>query len=531
MQRIRSERGAALPLVILMVVLLALTLSATAVLTQSSAATVRGQAIESAKRSALVTGALQSALRELTPPSGRLLGVDPRVDPAGSCIGQLAEYTDSTTQQTVRIDCVQAPFSGLGSALSSLLLVGDGSDCGSSCVAGQDGGLYINSNSALAFQGILVNVAGVWDAKKVALNPDNPLTASVLQPDPASGCPAIIRNFQFAFSTSGYSAKCACPYDMDPTRCYKRAATDLQSDVATYVQRLGSGLTTSSPGDTALIPSCSAAARLNDTSGPWVIRLAGGTVGLTELAALNALTSGKSACIGNGSTKSEPALLISGVLRFQDSSSTTRVAGNTWLIDGSSAVIVAGTPLFDTSTLVVNDCDTGKAGAMLQFGGSTYLQLAAGQMFLCPPAPGGISLAAPTVASGAGFAWQGDHTKPLLETQFGSAGGEVVKAHGLLFAPAAYFNINSQDKSTQVKMDGGSILRALTLTANASTGVLAKGSFYAPKTTASGQREVQLRFWDSTRQRDLGFVQVVISDKYNGSPALGYAIKVWRTMW
>lgn len=525
-----GERGAALPLVILMVVLIALALSATAILTQSSATTVRTQAVESGKRAALVTGALQSALRELTPASGRLLGVDPRVDPAGSCVGQLSSYTDSTTQ--VAVDCVQVAYSGLGSALSSLLLVGDGSDCGSSCVAGQDGGLRVNSNSALTFQGILINAAGAWDAKKVTLNPDSPTISSVLQPDPASVCPAISRSFAFSFNNSGFSAKCDCPSGMDASHCYKRTSGDLQSDIAMYIQRIGQTLATSTPGDAAQIPSCADAARFAGSTGPWVIRLTGGTIGATELAALNLLTGGSKPCIGDGSTKSAPALVVSGVLQFTGTTpGSTRGTTNTWAINSASAVIVAGTPKYDTTTSAVTDCDAAQSGVMLQFAGSSYVQLQAGRMFLCAAAPGGVVLAAPTTGAGAGFVWQGDRTSPLLETQFGSSGGEQLKVHGMLFSPAAYFNINSQDKSTLVRLDGGSILRALSLSGNPSTSSLAQGSFYAPQPTVGGQREVQLRFWDTTRGRDLGMVDVVITDTYPNKPATAYAFKVWRTMW
>lgn len=542
-----SDRGAALPLVILMMVLLALTLSATAVLTQSAATTVRGQAVESTKRAALVTGALERSLRDLTPPTGRLLGIDPLVDPAGSCIGQLGPYAvalgSGTDPRTVNVDCVQATDSGLGFAQSSLMLVGDGSDCGTNCVTGKDGGLLVNSNSALTFQGIFINLAGAWDVKKVALSPDTSATTSVLQPLTGVDCPAAVGNF-----TS--SPNCDCPSGMSADKCFQRSVALLKADINRFVARTGSTIASSQPGDTVTIPGCADRAQLSGSS-LWALRLGSGTVNTAKLTELNLLFSGvtcplldnknktETVRIGDGATAQTPMLIISGPLRFNDPTAgspmapnTAAGAGNTWTINSDSALVVLGAPVLNAAKTAVIDCDPTQAGGMLQFAGSTYLRLDAGRMFLCPPAPRGVVLAAPNAGASAGFTWQGLSNQPLLATTFGRSGGEVLRANGAVFAPAAFFDINSQDKETQVRLSGGSVMRALTLAANPSTGALSKGSFSAPAPSANGKREVQLRFWDATRGRDLGIVQVVINDAYLASnPAMGYAFKVWRTMW
>lgn len=529
-----SDHGAALPLVIIMTVLLAVLLTSTAMLTQSTLATVRNQSLESSKRAALVSWALQNAVRDLTPPTGRLLGVDPRVDPAGSCVGQLGPYTNASGQ-VVSVDCVQSPDSGFGSAMSSLLLYGGGSDCGTGCVTGQDGGLRLTSNDALNFSGILINVAGAWQGKNANAQLLNPLTpqTSVLQPDLASGCPASGNGFVS-------SPVCACPLlGADASKCYQRNLQLLKTDIASYSARVATAIAASTVSGGAQIPkSCASPVRWDpaDATSPWVIPVAGGVVGPTEIAALSALTSGKNECIGNGASKQTPALALSGVLRFQDSTAGSPMApatmptgGNTWTIASSNAVVIAGTPVTDASTGAIVDCNAAKPGAMLQFAGSTYLRIDAGRMLLCPPSTRGVVLAAPAAEQNLGFTWQGVRTEPLLATLYGQSGGEVVKAHGVLFAPAGYLRIESQSNRTEVALGGGAVIRALTLTSNPSSST--QGDFYAPTPSPSGQREVQLRFWDVTRGRDLGIVQVVINDAYPTNPAFGYVIKVWRTMW
>lgn len=533
-----SERGAALPLVLLMTVILALSLSATAVLTQSAATTVRSQARETASRAALVSWALQNVTRDLTPATGRLLGVDPRVDPAGSCIGQLGPYTDASGRR-VSVDCIQDSDSGLGAGSTSLLLVGNGNDCApsQSCSTGQDGGLRLTSNDALNFSGTLVNVSGAWQGKNSNSQVLNPTTqlSSVLEPT-ASPCPAGSGGFVT-------NQPCTCPLTgTDSSKCYQRTLADLQADVSAYVQRAGSGTDASPTGAAALIPSCSNVARYDSTNpaSPWALKITGGTVTSTELAQLNALFDGSLKCngktfrVGDGSTNLQPMLVVSGVLRFQDTragsamaASSAPVAANTWTIASSNAIVIAGTPVADPSTGW--DCDQSQPGAMLQFAGSSYLRLSAGRLLLCPLTLGGVTLSAPTSEQGAGYAWQGLRNEPLFATQYGQASGEVFRAHGVIFSPAAWFRIESQSNRTQVLLGGGSILRGLTLTSNPSA--FSQGDFLAPAPLPRAERRVQLRFWDMDRGRDLGIVELVISDKYPGNPAAGYAFKVWRTMW
>ena len=525
----RSDDGAALPLVILMMVILGLSISATAVLTQAATSTVQAHAAQKAQRNGLVAWTMQEVLKDLSPASGRLLGVDPSLDPAGSCQGQLGPYVHPDGR-VVRVDCTQATDSGWTDAQSSLLLVGAGSGCvaTNTCVTGQDGGLKLTSNDPLKFSATLINVAGAWLGKNAnaTMLDASSVRTSVLQPAPTD-CPA-----------NGFdaSARCSCPsFGTNTAPCRTRDLTRLQTDVAAYLRRIGSSIATQTPTAAATIPTCASAARFNpnDATSPWVITITGGIVGSTELTKLNALTSGKP-CVGDGTTKQAPALVISGILRFADPGPAMQPGAvpstsNTWTIASAAATIVGGTPVVDTATGSITDCDSTKPGAMLQFSGASYLRLDAGRMMLCKPDNSNAVLAAPDAATQAGFTWQGARTEPLFATQYGQASGETFKTHGVVFAPAGHFRIDAQSNRTLIQLSGGSVVRALTLTSNPST--ITQGDFSAPIPTISGTRDVQLRFWDVSGNRDLGIVQMLIHGDDIANPATAYTFKVWRTMW
>lgn len=531
MQRLsfRSDGGAALPLVILMMVILGLSISATAVLTQSATSTVQAHAAQKAQRNGLVSWTMQEVLEDLSPANGRLLGVDPSLDPAGSCQGQLGPYVHPDGR-VVRVDCTEASDSGWTDAQSSLMLVGDGSACTAtnSCVTGQDGGLRLTSNDPLRFSATLINLSGAWLGKNAnaKLLDATSVRTSVLQSAPTD-CPA-----------NGFDAgtRCVCPsFGANSAPCRSRERSRLASDLAAYLRRVGTGIASAVPTSVATIPTCQSAARFNpsDPTSPWVITIDGGLIGSTELAKLNALTSGRP-CIGNGSTKQAPALVISGVVRFTDPGTSMQPGAvpsvsNTWTIAAADATIIGGAPLVDAVTGLITDCDSSAPGAMLQFSGASYLRLDAGRMLLCKPLNATVVLAAPDATSQAGFTWQGANTEPLFATQYGLASGETFKTNGVVFAPAAHFRIDAQSNRTLIQLSGGSVLRALTLTSNPST--VTQGDFSAPIPTVSGRRDVQLRFWDVSGDRDLGIVQMLIHGDDVANPATGYTFKVWRTMW
>ena len=525
----RSDNGAALPLVILMMVILGLSISATAVLTQSATSTVQAHALQKAQRNGLVSWSMQQVLKDLSPANGRILGVDPAFDPAGSCQGQLGPYVHPDGR-VVRVDCTQASESGWTDAQSSLMLVGDGANCiaTNTCITGQDGGLRLTSNDPLRFSATLINAAGAWLGKNAnaKLLDASSIRASVLQ-SAQNDCPA-----------NGFDAttRCVCPtFGTNSAACRTRDLSRLQADIATYLRRIGSQLIALSPSAPASIPTCASAARFdpNDSTSPWVITINGGVIGSTELAQLNALTSGRP-CVGDGSTRQAPALVITGIVRFADAGTamqpnTAPTAANTWTIAAPNATIVGGVPTADTATGVVIDCNSNAPGAMLQFTGSSYLRLESGRMLLCKPSASTVVIAAPNATAQAGFAWQGAQSEPLFSTQYGLASGETFKTHGVVFAPAAHFRIDAQSNRTLIQLSGGSVLRALTLTSNPST--VTQGDFSAPMPTVSGTRDVQLRFWDVSGNRDLGIVQMLIHGDDVANPATGYTFKVWRTMW
>lgn len=531
---LRSESGGALPMVLLMVVLLSLLLTASAALTRSSAATVRTAAVEQTIRQDMVSEALQQSLRELTPANGQLLGVDPTIDPAGSCVGQLGPYTLPNGDR-VRVDCVQATDSGVRTGMSSLLLVGDGSNCAAAgtCVTGQDGGLRLTSNSPLNFAGSLTNVSGAWLSKNSNAEMLNASAerSAVVHPVNDAMCPAHS-------AASGFESdpRCACPrFGTGSSPCSARGFDRLSADVSRFVQTMSRALQGTAPTSRVTVPTCNSSAQFDpaDANSPWVITMESGIVGTTELAALTALTADKG-CVGDGSTKQEPLLVLRGVIRIGDGSAamapnSTPSVGNTWTINKPTATVVVGAPLGGLTAGVSRTCDANKPGGMLQLAGSTYLRVLTGRMLMCPMQPEGIVLAAPSSVTDAGFAWSGVRTEPLLATQYGLASGEVIKARGLVFAPAAFFRIDAQDKRTAIELSGGTVLRALTLTSNPST--VAQGDFTASTPAPTGTRDVQLRFWDLERDRDLGIVQLLIRGDYPTNPASAFVIKLWRTMW
>ena len=275
---LRSESGGALPMVLLMVVLLSLLLTATAALTRSSAATVRTAAAEQTLRQEMVSEALQRSMSDLTPPTGQVLGVDPAIDPAGSCVGQLGPYTLPNGDR-VRVDCVQAIDSGVRTGMSSLLLTGDGSNCAVSgdCVTGQDGGLRLTSNAPLNFSGALTNVSGAWlgkNANAELLNASSARSA-VVQPSPDAMCPAYS-------AASGFESdpRCVCPrFGTGSSSCSARNFDRLSADVTRFLQTMSRTLQDIAPTSRVTVPTCNSSTqfdlqmRIAHGRSPWTAEL------------------------------------------------------------------------------------------------------------------------------------------------------------------------------------------------------------------------------------------------------------------
>lgn len=543
---VRGDRGAALPLVLVMLAMLGLSLASAVAIGQTGSLATRSSAVQRELRSSAMSTALGDALRDLTPASGRLLGVDSALDPAGSCVGALGPY-ETSDGRTLSVTCAEAPGSGWSTSQSSLVLTGSGWDGASpclpdgACVTGQDGGLRLTSNDPLNLSGGLVNLSGAWSGKstKTMLNLLGAPRA-VLQPAAGTGaetCPAAVTNAGGdAFDAD---PRCGCP-TMSGTggTCTARPFTLLRDAVEAFIVAAGSRVAADVAGaGAAVVPSCTdAPSRLDpaDEHSPWVLRVTAGRVAPAQVSALNALTDKQSGCIGDGRQQSSPALLLDGVLRFGSASmgdamtpGSTPSPENTWTIGSRGAVVIGGVPVLADDAIV--DCDVAKPGAHLEFSDASYLRVTAGVVSLCPRRAGGAVLSAPTTTAQAGFTWSGARGSAVLGTSYGMSGGELLRMHGLLFAPAAWADFASQAKSTNIVLDAGVVLRALTLTSNPSAGV--QGDIAMPNPSGSADRVVQLRVRDVTRAQDLGLVELVIHATGASTPAAGYTVNIWRALW
>ena len=145
-RRRAKDEGVALALVLVMVVFLSLWLGSVAVLTQSSIKTIQRNVSESTLRTNLVSGALATALNQLTFDGAnkeRRWGVN--VDPDGSYYSRcstrtLLPYTDGSN--IVDIQCSESVYSGKVFPLASYVLVGE-SCTSSSCITGKIGRAHV----------------------------------------------------------------------------------------------------------------------------------------------------------------------------------------------------------------------------------------------------------------------------------------------------------------------------------------------------------------------------------------------------
>lgn len=280
----RRDDGAALALVIIMLIILSVWLAAASTLTQSTGTALAQNAAQSARRASLVNEALSQTLDKLTPPEGLLLGVGPELDITPeriqSCTasggGPKWEFDDRTTSETERIlvYCWESSDSGAQKPIASFTLTGSGTDLAflaggatqtcqatGSCVTGQDGGLLLTGSGqgapSLRVSGGLINVAGAWKKVGVAQSlllmqkpanaPDDPeiFVPQYLGAGAANDkqCPAgrIGSGGAFLFADADLDAgrPCQCPPYTGAARCYLSAPdvkslTNLSAEVRGY---------------------------------------------------------------------------------------------------------------------------------------------------------------------------------------------------------------------------------------------------------------------------------------------------------
>lgn len=156
----KSDSGAALALVLLMVVFLSLWLSSVFLFTASSSKAVDSTIAKGQAQEATMNSALEAALSVLNAP-GQYLGATAVTNAAGAsnCASANLSYT-TASGTVVSISCTQSANSGVTGPLASFVLTGTGTNCGTNCVVGVDGGLAVTTtNNTCSTQGT-IKVAG-----------------------------------------------------------------------------------------------------------------------------------------------------------------------------------------------------------------------------------------------------------------------------------------------------------------------------------------------------------------------------------
>jgi hypothetical protein len=616
---LKEDAGMVLPLVIIVVISLALWTGAVLLLTRSTGTTIAQNVEQATLRQDLVRAAIEAVIPQLTPrdivgadgyvETTKLLGIGSDYDTtrAQSCANKSFAPVQVTSsrgvQHQVSVRCAEATESGAQSPPATFILVGTGSEnqnisssssqnCISilACRTGKDGGLRVDGNVATPTQvsGGLVNLSGAWigvTAQTIALT--RPTGAKVFPTitSPrlilnASGTPVSDVNVQCPASTGAFDvSNCNCPVVASdtgntnvclsgndrPTLSTVRVQSPT-SGVGNYLRSMTRQVVRESNVDfgkfinsPANVPGDCASPEKNASTGDfWAVVVdstQGSLIGVNQLRNLNTLTGANSSCIGDGSSKTSPLLILRGIFRFElvagVARSITNTNPNTWVIKNGNAVVIGGTPKLTGSTSA-STCDpkiartaAERIGVQFQMTGASYIDVEAGTLSLCPFDGAGGSgvaivaldsyLSSYTPSASRILPWSGlrnfsaGNDEPyMIRTNLGSGGGSapIFNLNGLILAPGASAYLALQ-ASALTTFERGGVFRALTIRQNNSA--TASAALNPPR-AANGDRQIQLRFWDSVLG-DLGIVEVYIRDDFGVRPGYAYSYTVWRTMW
>lgn len=557
----RRDEGAALAMVLVFITVMSLWLAAVAFLTQSSNVSIRTSSTNAEYRTQIVNSALQQVMARLTDNTGAAVkryGMDLVADDGTSlrCNEEPAKSLLATVPtkyngRTVNVDvsCTQIADSGKQGPLASFVLTGTGQDCGTSCVAGQDGGLRISglpstnctsptgsgvgSVTRMQVRGGVINVSGAWDGVYCGTFEIQD-GGQITQPDASGFCPAAT----FTFNETQFS-RCICPtwYFTDqnnPGTCPSGTFfDDLNPNAATYnnafiqnlVEKLGSAsssfATISNIPYGATVNTCPGSYEVlrDGPTGLYYIKVSPGTVDTTVMRMLNGLLT---SC-GDGSSASRPLVLFtSGVYRFaNEAAGQAQTTANTLSVNGQGIRVIGGQLALSSGRPT---CDTTLPGVEFQFADSTFIQANRGFLDLCSRVPSVGDQIGSTLTALTGQ-WTGSRGSAFLTV---TAGNTVeFRNYGLILAPAGWANLGVGN-NTVVSLLKGAILKAANITPNGSAST--SGAVF-PIPRFNGDRAVQLRFWDRSRGQDLGLVQIVIKDYFGRKPGFGYKIITWRTLW
>ncbi|MFM5905553.1 MAG: hypothetical protein ACKORF_05570 [Micrococcales bacterium] len=581
-----GDSGAALGMVLIMIVFLSIMVVSISFLTQSSSKSIAINAAESSKRSDLINNAFSQSLNYLADPKN-YFGSDGQ--PCG----------DIPTKYDVTISCTQAPGSGVNTPLGSLVLVGTG--CSSLekvsglCVTGWHGGLAINCPQVgcpetsdsdvnrLKIGGGIVNSSSAWENvspytmelvqekgtdepqlvnQDIQYEPDGSITQagcptwnfySIKCGDVRyKECPVVWVNDKSDPSVNGeYSGECVGSSKLDPTPDIQLPTTKVKN----YLDLANS----------KLAPVVTAAAKTSVSGN--VCTWQPGTLSYTRRSG-NEETSPLDDLIGQMKSDSPCRTIVfkTGVYVFD---STTPFVWQIQDFGGTNTRTVIGGTAKNG-----DDCDQTKSGVQFVFSGQTRISLLGGTMSLCSLTPNNADLNEPVISD-----YHPDAPRPwdgLVNTAFltvdglpqsdvtvegpirwaqntvkqGNAGTtSTLRVHGLISAANGALDLNLNQKTgnsrrTAVSFDSGGIFRAARVFEGG--GTFATGAVAMPK-TYNGDRVVQLKFWrgtslsQSSRTADkvLGFIQVRIYDYFSVTDPVtkkskrnsGYKVLTWRAAW
>lgn len=555
-----ADKGAALPLVLIMIVILSISMAATAMLQQSTSQALVQNAGGSEKRSALISDALGRAIQDLNfDANGRAVRLAVG-DTAGTCPGfpktytmdvnkyyQLADgstaagsYPRRLAPASINVQCGYRQQSGKTLALASLILTGTGSlGCpADGCQVGRDGGLKINltgggSTSCTAvkkrmtFSAGIMNSSGAWSGAGCDTI-SFPKDVKLVQPALGASCPATANNFK----NGNTAVPCTCPASSISEGSGQTATTTNYAWQVTDGGSFSGYRTTQCESDN----SGNSADDLDPLQPQTTIAgFMGGVISQLAEPATWSSSSLTSACVST----LNPGIITSAIL-------TTAMNRITACPNGSSKVIqlkpngifrIANAQLNTNGYKLVGGTTTGTGanetcsnspGAQLQFSGTGSLTLDPKESnFLCAFDPTDRSIptiVAPMSGTTATFSSDAQYflTYPTGAPNSGVCGLTIT---GYVFAPGSALQA-TLNGCASVSLNDAAIVRAMNI--NATAAVNYTGGAAAPP-PFSGDRVVQFQF--SEGSLDLGTTQLVIRDFFARRWGVGVSIYSWRTMW
>jgi hypothetical protein len=586
-EKLSGDRGAALGMVVIMIVFLSLMVVSVSFLTQATSKSIAINASETSKRADLVNNAFSQSLNYLAD-SRNYFGSE--ADPCG----------DISTRYDITISCTQAPKSGVSTPLGSLALVGTGCTAlekvSGLCVTGWHGGLAVactqqncpetsdSDINRLKIGGGIVNSSGAWENV-------SPYTLELVQEVDADE-PQLV-NQAIQYEPDGTITQAGCPtWEFSTIKCddkrYKPCpvvwVTD-KSDPTVDGEYAGECVESSklNPRPDIALPTTKVKNYL-DLAYSKLGNVVAGAANFTQSGSVCSWSPGTLSYTTRpgGDNRTAP---LDDLIDQMKSDSTCR----TIVFKTGVYVFNASTPFIwqiqdfggsNTRTVIggtqkgTDDCDQTKAGVQFIFAGQTRVSLLGGTMSLCALTPNNADVNQPVISDyhpDVTRAWEGAGNAAFISVdglsqsdvtvdgptrwaqntiKQGNAGTtSTLRIHGLVVAIDGSLDMNlnkkpSNGRQTSVAIDAGGIFRAARVFEGG--GTFTTGSVAMPK-SYNGDRVVQLKFWrgtslspsNRTADKVLGFVQVRIYDYFSVTDPVtnkskrnsGYKVLTWRAAW